>query len=48
MARRTFGSIVTLNNNVPINVVKEIHGHASVKQTETCATTEHATIGREI
>jgi integrase len=48
MARRTFGSTVTLNNNVPINIVKELLGHASVKQTEAYAITEQATIGREM
>jgi len=48
MARRTFGSTVTLNNNVPINVVKELLGHASVKQTEAYAITEQVTIGREM
>lgn len=48
IARRTFGSTVTLNNNVPINVVKELLGHASVKQTEAYAITEQATIGREM
>ena len=48
IARRTFGSTVTLNNNVPINVVKELLGHASVKQTEAYAMTEQATIGREM
>jgi len=48
MARRTFGSTVTLNNNVPIHVVKELLGHASVKQTEAYAITEQATIGREM
>lgn len=48
MARRTFGSTITLNNNVPINVVKELLGHASVKQTEAYAITEQATIGREM
>ena len=48
MARRTFGSTVTLNNNVPINVVKELLGHSSVKQTEAYANTEQTTIGREM
>ncbi|WP_163397490.1 site-specific integrase [Flavobacterium fluviatile] len=48
MARRTFGSTVTLNNNVPINVVKELLGHSSVKQTEAYAITEQVTIGREM
>ncbi|WP_317172034.1 site-specific integrase [Flavobacterium pokkalii] len=48
MARRTFGSTITLNNNVPINVVKEMLGHSSVKQTEAYAITEQATIGREM
>jgi integrase len=48
MARRTFGSTITLNNNVPINVVKEMLGHASVKQTEAYAITEQSTIGREM
>nr|WP_315155778.1 site-specific integrase [uncultured Flavobacterium sp.] len=48
MARRTFGSTVTLKNNVPINVVKEMLGHSSVKQTEAYAITEQVTIGREM
>lgn len=48
MARRTFGSTVTLANNVPIHVVKEMLGHASVKQTEAYAITEQASIGREM
>lgn len=48
MARGTFGSTVTLNNNVPINVVKEMLGHSSVKQTEAYAITEQPTIGREM
>ncbi|REH01004.1 site-specific integrase [Flavobacterium aquicola] len=48
MARRTFGSTITLNNNVPINVVKEMLGHSSVKQTESYAITEQASIGREM
>ena len=48
MARRTFGSTVTLQNNVPINVVKEMLGHSSVKQTEAYAITEQVTVGREM
>jgi integrase len=44
-ARRTFGSTVTLNNDVPINVVKEMLGHKSIKQTEEYAMTEQRTIG---
>jgi len=47
-ARRTFGSTVTLNNNVPIHVVKEMLGHSSVKQTEEYALTEEVSIGREM
>lgn len=47
-ARRTFGSTVTLNNDVPIHVVKEMLGHASVKQTEEYAITEQQTIGRKM
>lgn len=47
-ARRTFGSTVTLNNNVPIYVVKEMLGHQSVKQTEEYAITEQVSIGREM
>lgn len=47
-ARRTFGSTVTLNNNVPIHIVKEMLGHQSVKQTEEYATTEQQSIGREM
>jgi integrase len=48
MARRTFGSTVTLNNDVPINMVKELLKHSSVKQTEAYAITEQATIDKEI
>ncbi len=38
-ARRTFGSTVTLNNDVPISVVKEMLGHQSIRQTESYAIT---------
>jgi len=48
MARRTFASTVTLNNDVPIHVVKEMLGHNSIKQTEAYAMTEQLTIGREM
>lgn len=47
-ARRTFGSTVTLNNDVPIHIVKEMLGHQSVKQTEEYAITEQKSIGREM
>lgn len=47
-ARRTFGSTVTLNNDVPIHVVKELLGHQSVKQTEEYAITEQRSVGREM
>ncbi|SHH67835.1 Site-specific recombinase XerD [Flavobacterium johnsoniae] len=47
-ARRTFGSTVTLNNDVPIHVVKEMLGHSSVKQTEEYAITEQQTISRKM
>jgi integrase len=47
-ARRTFGSTVTLNNDVPIHVVKEMLGHQSIRQTEDYAITEQATVGREM
>lgn len=47
-ARRTFGSTVTLNNDVPINVVKEMLGHSSVKQTEEYAITEQQSINRNM
>jgi len=47
-ARRTFGSTVTLANNVPIHIVKEMLGHQSVKQTEEYAITEQQSIGREM
>lgn len=47
-ARRTFGSTVTLNNNVPIHVVKEMLGHSSVRQTEEYAITEQQSIGKEM
>ncbi len=44
-ARRTFGSTVTLANDVPIHIVKEMLGHQSVKQTEEYAITEQQSIG---
>ena len=47
-ARRTFGSAVTLNNGVPIHIVKELLGHQSVKQTEEYAITEQRSVGREM
>jgi integrase len=47
-ARRTFGSTITLNNDVPIHVVKEMLGHSSVKQTEEYAITEQQTVGRQM
>ena len=47
-ARRTFGSTVTLNNDVPIHVVKELLGHQSVKQTEEYAITEQQSVGKEM
>lgn len=47
-ARRTFGSTITLANNVPIHVVKEMLGHQSVKQTEEYAITEQQSISREM
>ena len=47
-ARRTFGSTITLNNNVPIHIVKEMLGHQSVSQTEEYAITEQISIGREM
>lgn len=47
-ARRTFASTITLNNNVPIHVVKEMLGHQSVSQTEQYAMTEQLSIGREM
>lgn len=47
-ARRTFASTITLNNGVPIHVVKELLGHHSVKQTEEYAITEQESISREM
>ncbi|QEE49893.1 site-specific integrase [Flavobacterium alkalisoli] len=47
-ARRTFGSTVTLNNDVPIHVVKEMLGHSSIRQTESYALTTEQTIAREM
>ncbi|MCW4467677.1 site-specific integrase [Flavobacterium sp. MFBS3-15] len=47
-ARRTFGSTVTLNNDIPIHVVKEMLGHQSIRQTESYAITAEQTIGREM
>jgi hypothetical protein len=39
---------VTLNNNAPIHIVKEMLGHQSVSQTEEYAITEQIAIGREM
>lgn len=47
-ARRTFASTVTLNNGVPIYVVKEMMGHHSIKQTEHYALTEQDSVNREM
>lgn len=47
-ARRTFASTITLANNVPIHVVKEMLGHHSVQQTEEYAITEQQSVGREM
>ena len=47
-ARRTFASTVTLGNDVPIHVVKEMLGHHSVQQTEVYAITEQQAVGREM
>lgn len=47
-ARRTFGSTVTLNNGVPIHIVKEMLGHHSVKQTEEYAITEQDSVSKEM
>lgn len=47
-ARRTFGSTVTLNNDIPMHVVKEMLGHHSIRQTESYAITTKQTIGREM
>ncbi|PIF45286.1 site-specific recombinase XerD [Chryseobacterium sp. 52] len=47
-ARRTFASTITLNNGVPIHVVKEMLGHHSVRQTEDYAITEQETVSREM
>lgn len=48
VARRTFASTVTLNNGVPIHVVKEMLGHYSVKQTEEYAITENEAVSKEM
>jgi integrase len=47
-ARRTFGSTITLANDVPIHIVKEMLGHQSVQQTEEYAITEQQTVGRQM
>ncbi|OXA99129.1 recombinase [Flavobacterium oncorhynchi] len=47
-ARRTFGSTVTLANDVPIHIVKEMLGHRSVQQTEEYAITQQQTVGRQM
>nr|WP_315239965.1 site-specific integrase [uncultured Flavobacterium sp.] len=47
-ARRTFGSTVTLANDVPIHIVKEMLGHRSVQQTEEYAITQQQSVGRQM
>ncbi|MFD2602607.1 site-specific integrase [Flavobacterium suzhouense] len=47
-ARRTFASTVTLANDVPIHIVKEMLGHHSIQQTEEYAVTEQQAVGREM
>lgn len=47
-ARRTFASTITLKNGVPINIVKEMLGHANISQTEEYAITEELSIGLEM
>ncbi|MEO8238450.1 MAG: site-specific integrase [Flavobacterium sp.] len=47
-ARRTFGSTVTLANDVPIHIVKEMLGHQSVQQTEEYAITTQQLVGRQM
>jgi len=47
-ARRTFGNTVSLNNDVPIYVVKEMLGYQSIRQTESYAITTEQTIGLEM
>lgn len=47
-ARRTFGSTVTLANDVPIHIVKNMLGHKSVRQTEEYAITEQQAISKEM
>ncbi|MCO5238147.1 MAG: site-specific integrase [Chitinophagaceae bacterium] len=46
--RRTFASTVALKNGVPIHIVKELLGHASVQQTEDYAITEQETVSKEM
>lgn len=47
-ARRTFASTITLNNGVPIHVVKEMLGHRSVRQTDDYASTKQDTVSKEM
>jgi integrase len=47
-ARRTFGSTVTLNNDVPIHIVKEMLGHKSIRQTESYAITTEQSVGKKM
>jgi site-specific recombinase XerD len=43
-----FASTVTLDNGVPIHVVKEMPGHSTIKQTEHYTTTEEESISRKM
>lgn len=47
-ARRTFASTVTLNNDVPMHVVKEMLGHNSIRQTEEYAITGKETVATKM
>lgn len=48
MARRTFGSTITLKNGVPIHIVKKMMGHSSVRQTEEYAITAEESVAIEM
>ena len=47
-ARHTFGTTVTLNNNVPIESVSKMMGHKSLKQTQHYAKILNKKVGEDM
>jgi len=48
MARHTFATTVTLNNNVPIETVSKMLGHKSIKTTQHYAKVLDLKVGKDM